>query len=112
MLRHCVMFTWAENVSDETKAAISAGLDGLAKLGCVAAYHHGPDAGISDGNWDYVAVGDFASVEDYRIYSADTDHQLLITSSRISAAALRCNTSSSAHPPTSNHSSSCSFSST
>ncbi len=79
MLRHCVMFTWAENVSDETKAAISAGLDGLAKLGCVAAYHHGPDAGISDGNWDYVAVGDFASVEDYRIYSADTDHQLLIT---------------------------------
>jgi hypothetical protein len=79
VFRHCVMFTWADNVSDTTKAAISAGLDELAELDCVTAYQHGPDAGISDGNWDYIAVGDFASVEDYRTYATDAGHLLLIT---------------------------------
>ena len=58
MFRHCVMFRWADDVSDETQATVSAGLDALATLPCVSAYHHGPDAGVSDGNWDYVAVGD------------------------------------------------------
>ena len=72
------MFRWADDVSDETKATISTGLDALADLECVAAYHHGADAGISDGNWDYVAVGDFASVDDYRTYAADEGHVQLI----------------------------------
>ena len=79
MFRHCVMFRWADDVSDETKAMVSAGLDELAKLACVQTYHHGPDAGVSDGNWDYVAVGDFSSVDDYRTYAADADHVQLIT---------------------------------
>jgi len=78
VFRHCVMFTWADDVSEESKAAISAGLDQLASLDCVAAYHHGPDAGISDGNWDYVAVGDFDSVDDYRTYASDAGHLQLI----------------------------------
>jgi len=78
MLRHCVMFKWNEGVSDETKAAISAGLDQLADLDAVAAYHHGPDAGISDGNWDYVVVGDFTTVDNYQTYATDADHLALI----------------------------------
>lgn len=72
------MFTWADDVSDDAKAAISAGLDALAELTCVAGYHHGPDAGVSNGNWDYVAVGDFANVDDYREYASDAGHLQLI----------------------------------
>jgi len=72
------MFKWAEGVTDEAKAAVRAGLDELAKMDCIATYRHGPDAGVSDGNWDYVAVGDFASVDDYRKYANDADHQALI----------------------------------
>ena len=72
------MFRWAEGVSDEAKAAVSTGLDELAKLDCITNYHHGPDAGVSDGNWDYVAVGDFASVDDYRTYATDDGHLALI----------------------------------
>jgi len=79
MLRHCVMFTWNDGVSDETKQAIADGLDEMAKLSCVHAYEHGPDAGVSDGNWDYVVVGDFASVEDYQQYATDADHVRLVT---------------------------------
>jgi len=78
MFRHCVMFTWNEDATDEAKAAVAAGLDELAKLDAISTYHHGPDAGVSEGNWDYVAVRDFASVDDYKIYAHDADHQALI----------------------------------
>lgn len=78
MLRHCVMFTWNENATDDIKAAVSAGLDQLGLLDGVVAYKHGPDAGISDGNWDYVVVGDFESVDGYRSYAADAGHLDLI----------------------------------
>lgn len=78
MFRHCVMFKWADDATDEAKAEVSAGLDGLAAMDCCADYRHGPDAGVSDGNWDYVAVGDFASVDDYKIYANDEVHQALI----------------------------------
>jgi len=80
MFRHCVMFKWADDVSDDIKAAVRAGLDELVKLDCVSAYHHGPDAGVSDGNWDYVAVGDFASVDEYQAYATEAGHVELITS--------------------------------
>jgi hypothetical protein len=73
------MFRWNDDVSDDAKAAIAAGLDRMAQLDSVAAYAHGPDAGLRDGNWDYVVVADFRSVDDYYEYSADADHQQLIT---------------------------------
>jgi hypothetical protein len=78
MLRHCVFFKWADGATDEAKSTISAGLDEMAALDMMEAYSHGPDAGLSDGNWDYVVVGDFADVDAYRAYSADASHQALI----------------------------------
>lgn len=78
MLRHCVMFKWADGVGDETKATVAAGLDRLAGLECVAGYRHGPDAGLNEGNWDYVVVGDFETVEDYRSYATEAGHVALI----------------------------------
>ena len=78
MFRHCVMFTWSDDATDEAKAAVSAGLDELAKLEMIAEYRHGPDAGVSEGNWDYVVVGDFASVDDYNAYATEDSHLALI----------------------------------
>ena len=72
------MFTWNDSATDEAKAEIATGLDEMAALECVAGYRHGPDAGVSDGNWDYVVVGDFASVEDYLTYASDESHLRLI----------------------------------
>ncbi len=78
MFRHCVMFRWADGVSDATKAEISAGLDRLATLEAVSSYHHGPDLGVSDGNWDYSIVGDFADEAAYRRYATEAGHLALI----------------------------------
>jgi len=38
-----------------------------------------PDAGVSDGNFDYVVTADFESVEDYQAYATNTDHVALVT---------------------------------
>lgn len=79
-IRHCVMFTWNDDVSPDQVAAIAAGLDGLARLEGVVSYRHGPDLGLRDGNWDYVVVGDFASDEAYASYASDPGHLDLISS--------------------------------
>lgn len=72
------MFKWNEGVTDETKASVGAGLDALADLPSVSAYQHGGDLGISDGNWDYVVVGDFDNADDYAGYATDPGHLELI----------------------------------
>lgn len=78
MLRHCVMFKWTDDATDDAKAAISAGLDQMAQLAMVASFVHGPDAAVSDGNWDYVVVADFDNDDNYRAYANDPDHLGLI----------------------------------
>ncbi len=72
------MFRWADGVTDDVKKVIGSGLDRLAELDCVSGYTHGPDAGVSEGNFDYVVVADFASVDDYREYATEPGHQALI----------------------------------
>lgn len=79
MFRHVVMFKWADDVDGAHVAAVAAGLDGLvAAIPEIRRYRHGPDAGVSDGNYDYVVVGDFDSVDDYRRYRDHEAHRALI----------------------------------
>ncbi len=78
MFRHCVMFKWADGASEAVKSEIAAGLDRLATLDAVTSYHHGPDLGVSDGNWDYAIVGDFADEAAYRVYATEHGHLALI----------------------------------
>ena len=91
MFRHIVMFTWSDVVDDAHIAAISSALDRLPEaIPEIVAYHHGPDAGMNDGNYDYVVVGDFGSAEDYVTYREAPAHTDLIRdfiAGRVSARA-------------------------
>ena len=79
MLRHVVMFRWADDVDDDHVAAVAAGLDELpAQIPEIVEYRHGPDVGINDGNFDYVVVGDFASADDYVVYRDHPVHRSFI----------------------------------
>ncbi len=78
MIRHVALFTWNDDVTEETLRAIQTGLDRLATLDCVTAYTHGPDAGLRAGNFEYAVVGDFETVEAYQQYSDEEGHQKLI----------------------------------
>jgi hypothetical protein len=79
MIRHVVMFRWDPSVDDDHVAATAAALDRLAsQVPTIAAYRHGRDLGLNEGNYDYVIVGDFETVADYETYRDHPDHRRLI----------------------------------
>jgi hypothetical protein len=79
MFRHVVMFRWSAEASDAQVAAVAQGLSTLpAAIPEIQVYRHGPDAGINEGNFDYVVVADFATVDDYVMYRDHPTHQSVI----------------------------------
>jgi len=77
--RHVVMMRWADGV---TEAQLTALIEGLSRLpGQIPEIRHytfGRDAGLNEGNHDFVIVAEFADVEDYKVYRDHPDHLALI----------------------------------
>ncbi len=79
MLRHVVMFRWNAGVSEKDKRAVEEGLAALpALVPQIRRYEFGRDAGLAEGNFDFVVVADFDSVADYEAYQAHPDHVRVI----------------------------------
>ncbi len=79
MFRHVVMFRWTAGAGAEDKASVATGLAELPKtIDAVRAYRFGPDAGLAEGNWDFVVVADFDDVDGYIAYRDHAAHQALI----------------------------------
>lgn len=79
MLRHVVLFRWKEGVTDEEKRSVAEGLAALpATIPEIRRYEFGEDAGLAEGNFDFVVVADFATLEDYQTYQAQPDHLAVI----------------------------------
>jgi len=79
MIRHIVLFTWADDATDEQKAAVPEALKTLPGLiPQIKSYTFGQDAGINQGNYDFAVVADFDSVDDYLVYRDHPDHQAVI----------------------------------
>lgn len=79
MIRHVVVFRWNDTVTEAHVDALAAALDVLpAAVSEIAGYHHGPDQQLNPANFDYVVVGDFASVDDYIGYRDHPAHQQFI----------------------------------
>jgi len=79
MFRHVVMFRWADGVDEAHVAEVGRRLDELAEaIPEVRAYRHGSDAGVNDGNFDYVVVGDFDAVDGYVVYRDHPVHAAFI----------------------------------
>ncbi len=84
MIRHVVMFTWDDEMTDELERQFAAELTALApKLDGLRSYHAGPDAGIVEGNFDFAVVADFDDADSYLAYRSNPEHQDII--SRLSA---------------------------
>lgn len=79
MLRHVVMFRWADDVDSQHTAAVAAGLDSLPpQIDVIRSFRHGVDAGAVVGNYDYVLVAEFDSVEDFLTYRNHPVHQTFV----------------------------------
>jgi hypothetical protein len=79
MIRHVVLFTWTEGMTEAMEQQFAAELTALAAtLPGVRAYHAGPDAGITDGSFDFALVADFDDVESYVAYRDSDGHQDIV----------------------------------
>jgi hypothetical protein len=79
--RHVVMFKWADDVAAGHAEETAAGLDRLpGVIDVIRTFRHGSDAGINEGNFDYVVVADFDSADDYVTYRDHPEHKAFVGS--------------------------------
>ncbi len=84
------MFRWNDDVDDAHVASVTAGLSTLPGLiPEILAYQVGVDAGIDEGNFDYVVVADFASSDDYVVYRDHPVHRAVIAELIAGRVAIR-----------------------
>lgn len=73
------MFRWATGTSEEQVQGLARALRRLpGAIPALRAYRVGPDAGLAEGNWDFVVVAEFDDAEAWRAYLAHPAHQQLI----------------------------------
>lgn len=90
MLRHVVMFTWADDVEPGQDERVAAALDTLARtIPEIRSYVHGRDAGLVEGNFGYVVVADFDSPDDFFTYRNHPAHQEFLQQHIVGKVAAR-----------------------
>ena len=76
MLRHVVLLKFKEGCSAAQVQAVVDGMNALpGQVPQLLSFHHGKDAGLSGGEYDYGVVADFASEADYAAYLAHPAHR-------------------------------------
>ena len=79
MIRHTVLFKWAEAATEEQKQEASAQVAKLPSLvESVRAFAAGPDAGVSQGNFDFAVTADFDDEAGYLAYRDNPAHRDIV----------------------------------
>ncbi|MGO8887206.1 MAG: Dabb family protein [Streptosporangiaceae bacterium] len=79
MIRHVALFSWTAEATDEQKQRVATELRKLPPLmSGLRAYHAGPDAGLSPGNFEFGVVADFDDEDSYRAYRDHPAHRAVI----------------------------------
>ena len=80
MFRHVVMMKWTDESTPEARRAAIAAVRGLpAVVPSIRKLSCGADAGVAEGNYDFVAVVDFDDRAGYQTYASHPDHVEVIT---------------------------------
>jgi len=79
MIRHTVLFQWAEDATDEQKKAVSTELAKLPSIvPSIRAFAFGPDSGFAARNFDFAVTADFDDESGYFAYRDDPGHRELV----------------------------------
>ena len=80
MIRHVVMFSWRDGTAEEDVLSVARELDAMAAdIDSLIAFHHGPDIGANDGNFDYVVTADFDDRDGYLAYRDHPRHREVVS---------------------------------
>ena len=80
MIRHIVLLTWKEGVTQEQVDVVTSAFRQLGEqLEEIVSYSFGQDAGIYRGNADYVLVAEFRNESDLKAYVVHPAHQELLS---------------------------------
>jgi hypothetical protein len=81
MFNHVAMFRWLESASQSQRQAVPEALAGLPEaVPTLRQYRFGPDAGTTEGNWDFVAVASFDDIAGWEEYTRHPAHKEAIAS--------------------------------
>ena len=79
MLRHVVLFIWTPEATQEQQQTVAAELRKLPGLiPEIRAYEVGPDAGLSEGTYDFAVVAGFDDPAGYIAYRDHPAHRAVI----------------------------------
>lgn len=80
MIRHVVVFTWVDTITDGQRQAIAEALATWAEQArTYGTVSFGPDLAIAAGNADFAVIADFPDEDAYHGYAADPRHVALVT---------------------------------
>ena len=79
MFRHVVMVRFSDDMTDEQKDALRAGLGRLPEvIPEIRSYRFGGDVGLNEGNFDFVVTADFDDAGGYVGYRDHPEHKKLV----------------------------------
>jgi hypothetical protein len=79
VFRHVVMVRFTDEMTEDGKAALRAGLARLPDvIPEIRAYRFGDDLGLNEGNFDFVVTADFDAADGYLTYRDHPEHQQVV----------------------------------
>lgn len=75
MFHHVAMFRFKEGTTAEQVEAVDTALAALPdQIDVLLGYQFGPDAGVTEGSWDFVVIADLADASGYPVYKNHPAH--------------------------------------
>jgi len=79
MIRHVVMFRWAEGATEEQQGLAAAEVARLPSVvPSLRAFASGADVGVNQGNFDFAVAADFDDVDGYVAYRDHPEHRAIV----------------------------------
>ena len=80
MFHHVAMFRFKEGTTAGQVDAAAAALAALpSQIDVLMGYRFGPDAGVTEGSWDFAVVADLADAGDFPTYRDHPAHRAVVT---------------------------------
>ena len=80
MIRHVVLFRWAEEATGEQKQRMASELARLPSLvPSLREFRAGADLGLNQANFDFALAADFDDVDGYLAYRDHPDHRAIVS---------------------------------